>query len=135
MKTIATVLVSALALITASPGHASVLLNKEGLIGATAGGLAGGIIGHQSEHEAEGALLGSLAGFAIGTTIHRQKQRHEQREREKEIFGQMASPRLTADQPAPEQRPTPAPEPQLSKAEQQQLLLQATPLFSVKRPE
>ncbi len=125
----------------APPASASFFTSKEGWIGAAAGGVAGGVIGYQSGEELEGALLGSLAGFAIGTTVHRQKQRQKQLEREQELRRQLIAlqqQHQTAERqgasefsPAREShRPR-----SLTKSEEQQLLLQASPLFTVRPKE
>lgn len=129
------ILVCLVSLPFAVPAAAAEIFHDEGLIGAVTGGLAGGIIGHQSDHKTEGAILGSVAGYAIGTTIHRQKQRQRQLEREREALRQrdhrVERPGAEARTP----RPKPAPRPQFTSSERQQLLLQAAPLFSVKRTD
>lgn len=126
-------------LIPASPVEAQKVLNKEAVIGAAAGGTAGGIIGHQTGSKTEGAVLGSIAGYAIGTTIHRQKQRQRHLEYNQRLLREQLAhhhqQQALADQ-APQSPPPQAPaRPALTDSEKQQLLLQASPLFSVRRAE
>lgn len=115
------------------------VFNREGVIGATTGGIAGGLIGNQSGDTFEGAAIGAVIGYAIGANIHRQKRRDraiEERQQHLEHLLRMEQDR-TADAEAAAleaARNTPPSPPPLTREQKQQLMLQATPLFTVRRP-
>ena len=109
------------------------VLNKEGLIGATAGGIAGGVIGHQSGRKVEGAVIGTLGGYAIGTTMHRQKSRNKDLRRERAGLQhdlRESEEALAETDEALRQATT---RPPLTREQEQQLVLQAYPLYRMYR--
>jgi hypothetical protein len=136
LATLAFLTVFLLALCVA-PAHAGTrVLNKEGMIGATGGAVAGGVVGHQSGHRTGGAIIGGVAGYAIGTTLHRQKQREKSIARQRQL--EMEHARLREEAYRREAYPTPEVSsvepaaPRLTNSEQQQLLLQSYPVFTVR---
>jgi len=128
MKTFLSLTLIFLALVLTPHLSPAGIFNKENTIGAAIGGIAGGVIGHQSGHKTEGAILGGVAGYAIGSVIQDEKQKKCSRHQTPQTVVVIEeAPTHTTSTPTPV-----APEPRFTKSEERQLLLQSTPLFSVR---
>ncbi len=110
------------------------VFNKEGLIGATAGGIAGGVIGHQSGHKVEGAVIGAVGGYALGTNMHRQKSKNKDLRRERAgLHHEVAEQKQALEETGAALRQATT-RPPLTREQEQQLVLQAYPLYRMHRP-
>lgn len=131
-------LLTALAPLSADAGTR--IANKEGMIGTTTGGIAGGVIGHQQGRGIEGAVIGTVAGYALGTHVHRHKDRQKQARRQNreyrrqlQLEREIAMAESATAERRLDQREYRPPEPQYTRSEERQILLQSSPLYTVRR--